>query len=91
LSHTEKFILASQKRIRALEEPAPKFFREILEFDYEDCLVTDESQWFDFAIDAATVVARVQRVYGVNVQDVESGSIIDTLERIRLLSNRPYE
>jgi hypothetical protein len=41
--------LASQSRLAEVESLAPRFFREVLEYEYGDVLVTDESDLRDFA------------------------------------------
>ncbi|MFN0303671.1 MAG: hypothetical protein ACKVQU_25325 [Burkholderiales bacterium] len=45
----QPFELAPQDRITAYAETAREFFRVVLDIDYDECLVTDESRLSDFA------------------------------------------
>lgn len=44
-----KVEIAPQDRIEDFEPTAGEFFREVLDTDYAECLVTDESRLSDFA------------------------------------------
>ena len=46
---TKKVTLAEQDRIDLYEATATEFFRSVLDMDYSECLVTDESRLSDFA------------------------------------------
>jgi len=45
----KKFKLAPQERIEMYESTASEFFRAVLDLDYRECVVTDESRLLDFA------------------------------------------
>jgi len=45
----KKFKLAPQERIEMYESTASEFFRAVLDLDYRECVVTDESRLMDFA------------------------------------------
>lgn len=45
----KKVVLAPQNRIEAYDDIAREFFRAVLDMQYGDCLVTDESRLSDFA------------------------------------------
>ena len=49
LTTPTKFELAPQDRIDAYERTAREFMREILDINYDECLVTDESRLSDFS------------------------------------------
>ena len=56
-----------------------------------DCaLVTDESSLWDFHTEESNdgLNATIERVYGVNVSDIQSGNIAEILDRIRAKLNR---
>ena len=46
---TKKVTLADQDRIDLYEATATEFFRSVLDMDYTECLVTDESRLSDFS------------------------------------------
>lgn len=79
---------ASTERLAVVEPFAPRFFAEIIGMGYNDCLVTDESSLWDFHVQADNeqFFVRIRDVYGVNVRDIESASIVAILERLKLLS-----
>lgn len=76
---------APADRMAALEDVAPKFFREVLEMDYGECVVTDESSLWDFHAEADydRLLRKIEEVYGADARDIESGSLADILERLR--------
>jgi hypothetical protein len=45
----KKFVFAPQERIDMYESTAREFFRAVLDLDYCECVVTDESRLADFA------------------------------------------
>ena len=45
----KKFKLAPQERIEGYESTAREFFRTVLDLDYRECVVTDQSRLVDFA------------------------------------------
>lgn len=83
----KKIELAARKRLAAVEHLAPRFFHRVLEYDYEDCLVTDESDMRDFA-DAfgdreaglAAMLDRLEAHYLVDGRAAKSTSIVELLE-----------
>jgi hypothetical protein len=44
-----KVVIASQERIDDFEQTAHEFFRAVLDMDYSECIVTDESRLSDFS------------------------------------------
>jgi hypothetical protein len=79
---------ASVHRVAGVEDLAPRFFAEVIHMDYAECFISDESSLWDFHAepDNEHYFQRIAEVYGVNVRDIESGNIVEILERIRLLS-----
>ena len=82
--------LAPQARLKRVEHLAPRFFREVLSLDPEDCLVTDESDLSDFATATASREERRAEVEGflsrmcahylVDGRGAPSTRIVDLLE-----------
>jgi hypothetical protein len=59
-------------------------FCEVLEMSYDDCLVTDESE-IDFFITEESpddLDERFRMRYGFALEEVESGNLVEILERI---------
>ena len=79
--------LASQSRLADVEALAPRFFREVLEYEYGDVLVTDESDLRDFADvfgdrDAAvdSMLDRLESHYLIDGRQLGSTRIVELLE-----------
>ena len=49
MTKAKKVTLADQDRIDLYEATATEFFRSVLDMDYSECLVTDESRLSDFS------------------------------------------
>ena len=45
----KKVVLADQDRIESYDGTAREFFRAVLDMDYDECMVTDESRLSDFS------------------------------------------
>ena len=79
--------LASRDRLKHVEHLAPRFFREILGVDYEECLVTDESDLRDFMASEGSsrdrisvTLDRVESHYFIDCRNVGSTRIVAVLE-----------
>jgi hypothetical protein len=77
-----KIEFAPQDRIQSHQSLAREFFSEILDFDYDECFVTDESFVTDFDITPSEADRRIRRRYGIDVSDLLDGAIVDVLEAI---------
>ena len=85
-----RFEPAPVDRLSKVEHLAPRFFREILEWDYSECFVTDESELSDFATvtdplperQAAVqrFLDRVQEHYYLRRKPTGTTRIVDILE-----------
>lgn len=87
MTKPKKIVLASQNRLSAVEELAPRFFAEVLEMDYWECLITDESDLRDFTefgTDASPAVERMldrlEAHYLVDARVIGSTRIVQLLE-----------
>ena len=80
----KKVELASTIEIDRFESVAPEFFERILDMDYNDCLITDESSLWDFHTERSNepFYSKILEVYGINVSDVESGNLARIFQRI---------
>jgi hypothetical protein len=82
-----RFEFAPQDRLNAVEHLAPRFFRDVVGWDYEEVLVTDESDLRDFAdltgdrsAEVAGMLDRLATNYGVDGRLANSTIIVDLLE-----------
>jgi hypothetical protein len=80
------FELTSQNRLDAVVDLAPRFFREVVGWDYADALVTDESDLADFAdttgdrdVEVVEMLARMAAHYRITGPP-DSTRIVDLLE-----------
>lgn len=85
-----QFELASRGRLAQVEALADRFFREVLGYEYADCLVTDESDLHDFAavtedadVEVASMFDRLESHYLIDGQEAASTRIVDLLEFLR--------
>ena len=83
----QRFQLASRDRMENVEALADRFFREVIGHEYSDCLVTDESDLYDFApvrADAAAAVAamfaRLESHYLIDAREAATTKIVGLLE-----------
>jgi hypothetical protein len=86
----KKIEFAPQDRMTALEPLAPRFFEEVVGYDFRECLVTDESDLWDFVsygvadreAEVAEMLDRMDRHYFVESRKVGSTRIVDLLEHL---------
>jgi hypothetical protein len=73
---------ASQDRIEAHAELAEEFVQKVLGHDW--AWISDESSLWDFHTEETNhaLFQEIQRVYGVDVSDIESAKIWEILDRI---------
>jgi hypothetical protein len=76
--------LAPTAQIDAHANEAREFFTRVLDFDFDECLVTDESLICDFAPDVPLdeLHARIVAAYRVDVSDPGHATIVDVLREI---------
>jgi predicted RNase H-like HicB family nuclease len=75
---------APSVRIDRYERIAQDFFPRIVNMDYENVLITDESSLFDLMLDVDEVQIKIREVYEVDVRDIEDGNLARILERIEI-------
>ena len=81
------FELAATNRLDAVARLAPRFFREVVGWDYAEVLVTDESDLRDFAdttgnrdLEVTEMLDRMAAHYGIDGRQVGSTRIVGLLE-----------
>ena len=81
------FELAASDRLSAVDYLAPRFFREVVGWDYAEVLVTDESDLRDFAditgnrdLEVAEMLDRIGTHYRVDGRLAGSTRIVELLE-----------
>ncbi len=87
LQSDRHFELASQRRFEAVAHLAPRFFREVIGWDYAEVLVTDESDLRDFAdttgdrdLEVAEMLDRIATHYRIDGRLAGSTRIVELLE-----------
>jgi hypothetical protein len=75
-------LFAVMVEISRYETIAREYFRRVLDLDYEDCFVSDESRLEDF-FGPEDYVQKTQRVYGVDISDIQDGNLVDILKRLQ--------
>jgi hypothetical protein len=76
--------LAPTEQIDALSDEAREFFVRVLDFDFDECLVTDAALICDFAPDLPLdeLHARIVAAYRVDVSDLGHATIVNVLREI---------
>ena len=81
------FELAARNRLDAIADLAPRFFREVVGWEYTEVLVTDDSDLRDFAdttgnrdVEVEAMLDRIVMHYRINGRLAGSTRIVDLLE-----------
>lgn len=81
------FELAARNRLDAVPHIAPRFFREVVGWDYAEVLVTDESDLRDFAdatgnrdLEVTEMLDRIATHYRIDGRLAGSTRIVELLE-----------
>ena len=79
---------ASTDRIRFFDDIADNFFTRVLDMNYRECFVSDESSLWDFHTEESNthLHKRIWDCYRVDTSDIEDGNLVKIFERIE---NRP--
>lgn len=87
LREPKRIEIAPRTRIAAVEPLAPRFFREVLGYEYEECLTTDESDLRDYTdwsgdteAEVAAMLDRFEAHYFVDPRPAKSTLVVDLLE-----------
>ena len=81
---------ASNVEVSAYEDIARDFFDKVLDMDYRECWISDESSLWDFHGEESNehLNQRIQNMYGVDVTDIENGNLVRIFERISTRHSR---
>ncbi len=71
----------SISEIEAYEILAMDFFKHILDTNYYNCVLSDSASLGDFVPDVGYHL-KIEQRYGVDVSDIQSGSLVKILQRI---------
>ncbi len=82
---------ASQDKISANESLSEDFIQKVLGLDW--AWISDESSLWDFHTEQTNdlLVAKIRKVYGVDVSDIESARLWEILERIKHSKATEYD
>jgi hypothetical protein len=63
---------------------AEDFFKRVLDQNYEECWISDESSLWDFHVEESNqhIHDRVWECYRVDISDIEDGNLVRIFERI---------
>lgn len=75
---------ASRARVSFHDNIAEDFFTRVLEKDYRECWISDQSSLWDFHGEMSNehLHRKIWEAYRVDVSDIESGNLVEIFERI---------
>jgi len=75
---------ASTDRIRSFDDIADDFFRRVLDMNYRECFISDESTLWDFHTEESNehLHKRIWDAYRVDISDIENGNLVKIFERL---------
>jgi len=74
---------ADTSQIDNLEDVAPDFFEKILDLDYYECFISDESSLTDFGRDDEETLQKINITYSLGLTDLGDGNIVRLLTLIK--------
>lgn len=78
-----KFECAPTSGVDMFQTIAEDFMKRVLNLDFEECLITDESSVFDFVdFTEAELRARILDAYNLDISEIESGNLLQIFRRI---------
>lgn len=75
------FVDASQ--VDSLENVAPDFFEKILDLDYYDCFISNESSLAHFGRDDDETLQKINATYNLSLTDLGDGNLVRLLTIIK--------
>jgi hypothetical protein len=66
-----------------LEDVAPEFFEKILDLDYYECFISDESSLTDFGRDDEETLQKINATYGLGLTDLGDGNLVRLFRKIK--------
>lgn len=85
-----KVEFASTNEIDQYDFIATDFFLKVLEMNFYDCFISDESSLWDFHSEDTNehLYQKIFDIYEVDVSDIASVNLVEIFKRIELLSNK---
>ncbi len=74
---------ADTSQIDELEEIALDFFEKILDLNYYDCFISDESSLLDFNKDDGETLNKINSIYNLGLTEIGDGNIARLLKMIK--------
>jgi hypothetical protein len=74
---------ADTSQINELEERASDFFEKILDINYYDCFISDESSLLDFNKDDGETLNKINLIYNLGLTEIGDGNIVRLLKMIK--------
>lgn len=96
----KKIVIAPQIDIESYHDIATEFFPKILDMDYENVLLTDESSIYDFTCvfgeneeesenltekNEDRIIEKIKEVYNIDISDIKNGYLVEIFRRIEIL------
>jgi hypothetical protein len=66
-----------------LEDVASDFFEKILDLDYYECFISDESSLTDFGKDDEETLQKINATYGLGLTDLGDGNLVRLFTKIK--------
>jgi len=66
-----------------LEDVASEFFEKILDLDYYECFISDESRLTDFGRDDEETLQKINATYGLGLTDLGDGNLVRLFRKIK--------
>lgn len=74
---------ASTSEIEDLEDVSPDFFEKILDLNYYECFISDESSLMDFGRDNDETLQKINTTYDLGLEDLGDGKLVGILTMIK--------
>ena len=74
---------ADTSQIDDLEDVAPDFFEKILDLNYYECFISDESSLIDFGMDDDETLEKINATYSLGLTELGDGNIVRLLTLIK--------
>lgn len=74
---------ADTSQIDDLEDVALDFFEKILDLNYYECFISDESSLGDFGMDDEETLKKINAIYGLGLIELGDGNIVSLLTLIK--------
>lgn len=76
-------VFADTSQIDALESVAPDFFEKILDLNYYECFISDESSLTDFGMNDDETLKKINTIYSISLTSLGDGNLVSLLTLIK--------